>query len=208
MPVSIFFKGIIMGILIALPTGPVGFLTIRRTYIFGLRSGLYSALGAIMSDAFYAVVVGFGLRKISDFLISIATITEVIAGGALIWVAFQSLTKTLNLNHIQSENHPFQDISSIAVLNLLNPTLIFSFTTLFLVMGMQHHVGNPHNIITFIIGIATGTLGFWLLVGKGIVLLRRHNKDHLVQKINRIIGIILGIAGVVLLSIAARQFLE
>lgn len=197
-----------MGILIALPTGPVGFLTIRRTYIFGLRSGLYSACGAIMSDAFYAVVVGFGLRKISDFLISIATFTEIIAGGALLWVAFKSLTQDIDLHHTDKENHPFQDISSIAVLNLLNPTLIFSFTTLFLIMGMQHHVGNPQEIITFIIGIAAGTLGFWLLVGKGIVLLRRHNKDHLVQKINRIIGIILGIAGVILLTLALRQFLE
>lgn len=196
-----------MGILIALPTGPVGFLTIRRIYIFGLRSGLFSACGAIMSDAFYAIVVGFGLRKISQFLISISTLTEMIAGIALIFIAIKSLSQTIDLRHTDEENHPFQDMISIAILNLLNPTLIFSFTTLFFIMGMQSYVGNTPLMITFLFGIAAGTLGFWFIIGKGIVFLRHHNKEDVVQKINRIIGIILGGAGIVLITLALRQLL-
>lgn len=198
----IFWKGIFMGILIALPTGPVGFLTIRRIFIFGMRSGMYSAIGAICSDAFYGVVVGFGLQAIKNFLISISGYAEIIAGLALVWIAYRSIKKPLDLNTIDKENHPVQDITSTAFLNILNPTLIFSFTTLFVLMGVDKFVGHPESIITFLIGIAIGTLLFWYLIGKGIIYLRNHDRSHHVQEINRITALILGAVGVILLLLS------
>jgi threonine/homoserine/homoserine lactone efflux protein len=60
-----FWKGVFIGLLVAFPTGPVGFLTLRRGYLFGVRSAMYSTIGAVMTDAFYGVVVGFGLKKIA-----------------------------------------------------------------------------------------------------------------------------------------------
>ncbi len=56
-----FFLGLIIGISIAAPVGPIGVLCIRRTLAGGRLAGLVSGLGASSADAVYEVIAGFGL---------------------------------------------------------------------------------------------------------------------------------------------------
>lgn len=197
-----FWKGVFIGLLVAFPTGPVGFLTLRRSYLFGMRSAMYSTIGAVMTDAFYGVVVGFGLRKIARFLIMVAPYASIAAGAILIFIGIKSYFKKLDLEHHEGENAPFKDITSTAFLNALNPTLIFSFTVLFTAMGMQKHVGHPREIIVFLIGIASGSFLFWFAVAKAVGYLRRTDREHWVQSANKYTGIALGIIGVILVVIS------
>ena len=198
-----FWKGVFMGILIALPTGPVSFIIIRRMYLFGIRSGMYSVAGSMLTDMFYAIVVGFGLRHIQHFLIGIAGYAEVIAGIALCYIGYRAyIEEQIELQKEMQENHPVRDVISIAMLNILNPTLVFSFTTIFLILGMGSAIGHPREIITFLLGISAGTFAFWYAAGRGIVALRDNNRSDMVAKINRITGGILGIAGVLLLLLS------
>lgn len=189
------WKGIFIGILVALPTGPVGFLTLRRIYLFGLRSGIYSTLGAVATDAFYGVVVGFGLKKIAKFLIMVAPYASIAAGVILLAIGIRSYYHKLDLEHHEGENTPITDISSTALLNALNPTLIFSFTVLFTAIGMQKYVGHPREIIVFLLGIAVGSFLFWFLVWKIIDKLQKSDRSHYVQRANKFTGIALGIIG-------------
>jgi putative LysE/RhtB family amino acid efflux pump len=197
-----FWKGVFIGILIAFPSGPAGFLTLRRSYLFGLRSAMYSTIGAVMSDGFYGVVVGFGLRKIARFLLMIAPYTEIIAGLALIYIGVSSYFHKLDISKKEGENAPFKDIASTFFLNALNPTLIFSFTVLFTLIGMERFVGHPKEIITFLIGIAAGSFFFWFVVSKVIKNLHGQSKSHYVQDANKYTGIALGIIGCILLVIS------
>ena len=57
------------GILIGLPVGAVGALTVQRTWNSGIRSGLLTGLGSSAADCCYACVGAFGLTLISDFLL-------------------------------------------------------------------------------------------------------------------------------------------
>ena len=198
-----FWKGIIMGLLIALPTGAVSFIIIRRTYLFGMKSGMYSVIGSIISDLFYAVVVGFGLKTIGGVLVRFAGYAEIIVGVALIVTGYKACTEKLPelLDNIK-QKHPLRDLFSITALNLMNPTLVLSFTTLFLFLGMQSSIGNPKEIGTFLIGISTGTLVFWYLLGKAIVRMRERNRPDIVSKINRGSGIVLGVIGIILLLLS------
>lgn len=198
----IFIKGIVMGILIAFPTGPVGFLTLRRSYLFGMRSAMYSTTGAVITDIFYGVIVGFGLKTIAKFLIMIAPYAELGAGIALIIIGMRSFTHRLDIDHHEGENTPVRDIVSTMVLNILNPTLIFSFTVLFTMIGMDQFVGNAESIIRFLIGIAVGTFSFWIIVSLLIKKLRQRAQDHYIHQANKYTGIILGIIGILLLILA------
>jgi threonine/homoserine/homoserine lactone efflux protein len=197
-----FWKGVFIGVLIAFPSGPVGFLTLRRSYLFGLRSTMYSAVGAVMTDAFYGVVVGFGLKKIAKFLVMIAPYAEIVAGIALVIIGIRSFFHRLDIEHHEGENTPIQDIISTFLLNALNPTLIFSFTVLFTMIGMEKFVGNPREIITFLIGIACGTFLFWFAVSKAIKKLHERAQGHYIQQANKYTGIALGLIGAVLLVIS------
>lgn len=198
-----FWKGVFMGILIALPTGPVSFLIIRRMYLFGMKNGMYSVYGSMVSDAFYASVVGFGLSKIHHFLINISGYAQIIAGIALLYIGHRSAKETQEqLEQDLKQNHPVQDVVSISFLNLLNPTLVLSFGAIFLALGMGKSVGDPRLVITFLIGISTGTLLFWYLFGRWIERMRQQNRSHMVGKVNKVIGVILFVTGVILLLLA------
>lgn len=70
MELSLLFKGMIVGLSIAAPVGPIGVLCIRRTLAGGRVAGLLSGLGAATADAVYGSIAGFSLTFISSFLIS------------------------------------------------------------------------------------------------------------------------------------------
>jgi threonine/homoserine/homoserine lactone efflux protein len=47
---SLFLKGLLIGVAIAAPVGPIGILCIQRTIHNGFRIGLASGLGAALAD--------------------------------------------------------------------------------------------------------------------------------------------------------------
>ena len=49
-------KGILVGIVIAVPAGPVGVLCIRRTIFHGRLAGFISGLGAASADAMFGII--------------------------------------------------------------------------------------------------------------------------------------------------------
>lgn len=69
MDISFFIKGLIIGIVIAVPVGPVGVLCMHRTLAEGKIHGLISGLGAATADAIYGFIAAFGLTFVSDFLV-------------------------------------------------------------------------------------------------------------------------------------------
>ena len=76
----ILVKGILMGLAIAAPVGPIALLCIRRTLASGRWVGLISGLGAATADGFYGTVAAFGLSAVSDLLAAQSFYLQV-AGG-------------------------------------------------------------------------------------------------------------------------------
>ena len=66
--IYIIFRGLAIGILVSAPMGPIGVLCIPRTLNKGRRSGLATGIGASLSDLFYAMLTGFGLSIVVDFI--------------------------------------------------------------------------------------------------------------------------------------------
>ncbi|MGH7091517.1 MAG: LysE family translocator, partial [Stellaceae bacterium] len=65
-----FLKGLVVGIVIALPVGPVGVLCVRRTLFEGLSFGLVSGIGAALADMMFGVIAGFGLTFVRDAILA------------------------------------------------------------------------------------------------------------------------------------------
>src|SRR5438552_7870050 len=64
----LLLKGIAVGLVIAVPVGPVGVLCIRRTIFEGRLFGFLSGLGAASADTIFGIIAGFGLTVISHLL--------------------------------------------------------------------------------------------------------------------------------------------
>src|SRR3712207_5579854 len=80
---GLFLEGIIIGLAIAAPVGPIGVLCIRRTLADGRASGFVSGLGAATADALYGSVAALGLTFVTNLLVG-GELWLRLAGGAFL----------------------------------------------------------------------------------------------------------------------------
>ena len=65
---DLLVKGFVTGIVVSAPLGPVGVLCIQRTLNKGRWYGFVTGLGASLSDFIYALLTGYGMSFIVDFI--------------------------------------------------------------------------------------------------------------------------------------------
>ena len=85
MRIVFFLKGLLLGISIAAPIGPIGLLCIQRTIAHGRKSGLVSGLGAATADGFYGMVAGLGLTAVAAIPMSVQVWVRLIGGAFLLY---------------------------------------------------------------------------------------------------------------------------
>lgn len=61
-------KGVIIGILVSAPMGPVGVLSVQRTLNKGRWYGFITGVGACVSDFIYSLITGLGMSFVMDFI--------------------------------------------------------------------------------------------------------------------------------------------
>ena len=76
--IDIIITGLIIGILVSAPTGPLGILCIQRTLHKGRLHGFVTGLGASTSDIIYAILVGFSMNFIIEFVEQYRFIIQII----------------------------------------------------------------------------------------------------------------------------------
>lgn len=201
------WTGILFGILVAIPTGPVAFLIIQRMYSNGLKSGMISTAGSIIADTFFCIVVGFGLKFIADILLDYTHYFQLFVGIVLILTGVSIFRKHIVLSHERTALELVKDFTSVLFMNGMNPTLLVTFSGLFMGLGMGPFIGNVHAIISFTMGMIGGQVLFWYVLGVGIVSIRKNQKTHLVIRAQKTIGVILGFIGIVLIAINITLFI-
>ncbi len=213
---ELFTQGLIFGLAIAAPVGPIGILTIRRTVVGGLMFGLLSGLGAATADAIYGTVAALGLTAVSDFLIQYQTWLRLIGGLFLLYLGIQTLrakpvnsdqlsvnSKQFAVNGEQSDenklhnsqfiihNSLFTSFLSTLFLTLSNPVTILSFTAVFAGFGIGSQTSGTQAGIMLVTGVFLGSALWWLTLTGMITVLRTRLNDHIFQKINLVSGLIL-----------------
>jgi threonine/homoserine/homoserine lactone efflux protein len=87
MGINLLLQGVLMGLVVAVPVGPLGLLSISRALSMGAWYGLFSGLGIATADAFVAGAAALGISLISDFLPTTSSLCALSAGYfSAIWV--------------------------------------------------------------------------------------------------------------------------
>lgn len=204
-----FAKGFLLGILTSLPTGPVGFLIIRRLLVHGLRAGKYSVLGSVSGDTFYTTVVGFSITIISSFLITYQHFFQFIGGVFLAFLGFRILGEYKKKQHHEQqvllEKNPLHDFFSTFFMTLTNPTLIVSFSIMFTAVGL-HTAHSISHIIACLLGVLIGSIVFWVAIGLWFKIIRDRSNQKTLQMIDYTSGVVITISGIVLFIVAVVGF--
>ena len=131
-------KGIAVGMVIAVPVGPVGVMCVRRTIFEGKRAGFISGLGAATADALFGCIAAFGLTFVSDWLINYHQWLRIAGGCYLLYVGGSAL---LARHETKQSTEPdaeglLRDFLSTFALTLTNPITILVFLGIFSALGL------------------------------------------------------------------------
>jgi threonine/homoserine/homoserine lactone efflux protein len=88
--ILLVFSGVVMGLIAAVPIGPVNLICIRRTFAFGPVNGFVSGLGAALGDGIFAAITAFGLTWISQLIEGYSAIIELVGGAMLVWFGYRT----------------------------------------------------------------------------------------------------------------------
>ncbi len=195
---STFWRGVLIGLSIAAPVGPIGVICIRRTLADGRAAGLVSGLGAATADAVYGSIAAFGLALISETLVAQQFWLRLVGGGFLCYLGirafFASPTETVTA---RGGEGLVQAYVSTAVLTLTNPMTVLSFAAIYAGLGLGAEGRDFAAALTMVGGVFSGSALWWLLLSGGIGFFRTRFTPSSLVWVNRISGVIIAVFGVV-----------
>ncbi len=133
MPLGFLLKGLLVGIIIAVPVGPVGVLCVRRTIFHGRLAGFVSGLGAASADAVFGIIAGFGVTFVADLLLGYQGWLRLGGAGFLLYVGIAAVIAD-PFKATQSQRDPeglLADYASTFALTISNPITILAFVAIF-----------------------------------------------------------------------------
>lgn len=199
---ELFIKGIIIGLSISVPLGPIGMLCVQRTFKRGRLAGLATGLGATTSDLLYAVLTMFFLNFILGFVeqyqLTIQIVGSIIIGIFGVYI-FRSKPVHISKFHgikIKKKTIALDFISSLS-LTLSNPLIIFVLIALFAKLdfiSLQDSITKQSFGLFFIL---LGAFLWWFTLTFIIGFFHRKMKYNFLMIINRTMGVIIIIIGII-----------
>jgi threonine/homoserine/homoserine lactone efflux protein len=173
---TLIAKGILIGLLVSIPLGPIGVLVIQRTVNKSRMAGLLSGMGAALSDTLYAIIAGFSLTFVIDFIRTNEMLFQAVGAlvvlGLGIHIFFKDPVTDLRKSRLRGNTH-FQDMLSSFLVTFSNPLTVFVFLAVFTSSGVASSLEQPYHSFFVIFGVFLGAFIWWFSLS-GIVSLFRH----------------------------------
>ena len=204
--INTFITGMIIGVLVSAPTGPLGILCIQRTLHKGRLNGIVTGLGATTSDLVYAVLVGFSMNFIIDFVEQYRFVIQIVGSIILFFFGYKIFTKetekSIDDEKIGTTNRNLLSTYTSAFgLCFSNPIIIFLFIALFARFNFFSSKSDVSQVLLALSSIFVGALSWWVTLTMIVGSLRKKFKKRGLRILNFITGgvlIVLSIAGIVL----------
>jgi threonine/homoserine/homoserine lactone efflux protein len=203
---DLFVKGIVVGVVVSAPLGPVGVLCIQRTLNKGRWYGFVTGLGAALSDIIYALITGYGMSFMDEFLTRNQLLLQIV--GSVMLFVFG--VYTFRSNPVQSirpvsttPGSYLHNFVTAFFVTLSNPLIIFLFIGLFARVSFVMP-GSPLGFqLVGYWAIIVGAVSWWLLLTYFVNKVRTQFNLRGIWVLNRVIGVIVMIMSVGGLLMAA-----
>jgi threonine/homoserine/homoserine lactone efflux protein len=189
--IGVLYRGLMLGLMIAAPVGPIGLLCIRRTVRKGFPIGFTTGLGAACADTVFGAIAAFGVSVILDFMHHYDLFIRILGGAFLLVVAWHTW-------HDQPRK-PKQDAGVSGVLKAVISGFAITVTNPATLVGTLAVVATfgalqgRADAATLVGGIFLGSTLWWLILAGGVALVREHFTETRVIWINRITGVVLAV---------------
>ena len=199
---GILWKGFIIGVIVSAPLGPVGVLCIQRTLNKGHWYGFVTGIGAALSDIIYAVLTGYGMSIIADWVSRNEFYLQLL--GSVMLLAFGIYT--FRSNPVRSirptstnKGTYLHNFVTAFIVTLSNPLIIFLFIGLYARFAFVDENVLLFEAVTGYLSIVLGALAWWFGITYFVNKVRRQFNLRGIWILNRIIGTIVAVVAVLAL---------
>jgi len=165
----------------------------------GRKSGLYTGVGAALSDLFYCLLAGLGLSFVTDFITLHQCLLQI--GGSIILIVFGILmilrSPVRGIKHVDAKKVNFtHDATTGFVFTLSNPLIIFLIFPLFARFAFPSAEYKFYHIVLGYIFIVVGALVWWFGITYIVDKLRAKFNIESMWLINKVMGGIILMVGI------------
>lgn len=199
--------GLIIGILVAAPVGPVNVLCIQRAIERGFWGGVAAGLGAVLGDGLIALFAALGVGAISGAVKDYRTAIQIVGGLALAGFGlklFLAGPRVEMLHPKYADKATLKDfawdIPQTFFLTITNPGAVLGLFAIFGGVSTFVEVKSHVDALTMVAAIMGGSLGWWVLLSNLIGRIRHKIDGSRFAHINRISGLLLIVFGGVLVG--------
>ena len=198
-------RGFLIGVLISAPMGPIGMLVIQRTLSKGRWPGMFTGVGASVSDLLYCLLTGFGISFITDMIDRHQLMLQIVGGIVLgafgLYLFRKNPTRSLKAAAGEAVRRSggtyWGDLVSGFLLTVSNPLILFFIIGLFARFNFILPEFGVHHYILAYLTILGGAMAWWYGVTYLVNKLRRRFNVRSLWLFNRIIAaILIGMAAV------------
>jgi len=190
--------GILIGVLVAAPVGPVNVLCIQRAIERGFWGGMAAGIGAMLGDGLIALFASLGVGAISGAIEHHRQLIQIVGGLALMAFGLKLYVAPPRLSNLDpaaesaaSLRDYAWDIPKTFFLTITNPGAVLGLFAIFGGVSSFVEVHSYIDALTMVASIMGGSFMWWLGLSNLIGRLRhRFSQAHLTQA-NRISGALL-----------------
>ena len=216
---QLILSGLVIGVLIAAPVGPVNIVCIQRTLERGFWGGLAAGLGAVLADGLIASIAAFGITAISGVMSNYEKEIQLIGGlviiafGIKLYTTKPKLPQQKRMNWAQLRRmvdlvperlRPamrFQIWRILPHASVIPQTFFLTITNPGAILGLFAIVGGLGSVLggfrtyfeamTLVISIMVGSLLWWAVLSRLIEKLRDKVTEPRLKVINQVAGVVL-----------------
>ena len=199
--------GVIIGILVAAPVGPVNVLCIQRAIERGFWGGIAAGLGAMLGDGLIALCAALGVGAISGAVQYHRMTIQVLGGLVLIafgWKLFAAAPRFVPVateeGHRETLRDFVWDIPQTFFLTITNPGAVLGLFAIFGGVSSFVEVESYVDALTIVAAVMGGSFLWWLGLSHLIGRFRHLLNERRLRLINQITGLLLLGFGVLLVG--------
>lgn len=204
----LFGKGLLLGLAIAAPLGPIGALCIGRTLERGFWAGVAGGFGTALADATYALLAAAGFAIFASMLTLVSVPLGIVGGLFMIWLGWQGLTpKPVAVATVTGGGRDLlQTTVTTFLLTIANPATILSFAAIFAGLGLAR-AGDALSATAIVAGVFAGSLLWWFFLSGLVSVLHHRLPPSFAIWVARASGLVLIGFGIGAIAIGLRQLL-
>jgi threonine/homoserine/homoserine lactone efflux protein len=187
----------VLGLVIAIPFGPICLMCVQRTLALGIWFGIASGMGAATAHGILGCLAAVSATTLAQMTLALDTPLRITGGLVLVLMGLRTILVSTRAAHGATCGDLFSAYTSTLLIAAANPMTILPY--LGVVSALE--AGKPpimDRALAMSIGVMLGSASWYLVLALGTNAMLRSLQKAALDRLNRLAGILLMALGAAL----------